>query len=253
MLREFWNIIKSFKKRFISYYLAVLAMTIFGTFPLMIVKLGAFVVFIVASAFFLPVAASHFIWTLKQFALHRSRVKLPVSAEISVLSKEAGVEVKELGIVKADTAYVMGKSLVFGIDLLKKLNFDERQAVVAHELGHVKRKHVVVRSVWLVLLFTVLMLSWSKLYSPIFFSESITQIILTVMLNISVLAFLFLVMIPINWYIEQDADRFAAKLVGKEHIKSALLKFANEKSIEEPSETHPSIAERVKRIEKLTD
>jgi Zn-dependent protease with chaperone function len=253
MLREFWNVIKSFKKRFVSYYLVVLAMTFFGTFPLMIVKLGAFVVFIVASAFFLPVAASHFILTFKQFALHRNRVKLPVSAEISRLSKRAGVDVKELGIVKADTAYVMGKSLVLGTDLLKKLSFDERQAVVAHELGHIKRRHVVVRSVWVALLFTVLMLSWSKLYSPIFFSEPMTQIILTVMLNISVLAFVFLVMIPINWYIELDADRFAAELVGKEHIKSALLKFANGKSFEEPSETHPSIAERVKRIEKLTD
>lgn len=253
MLREFWNFIKSFRKRFALYYLVVLAMTLFGTFPFMIVKLGAFVVFIVASALFLPVAASHFILTFRQFALHKSRVKLPVSAEILGLSKRAGVEVKELGIVRADTAYVMGKSLVLGIDLLKKLSFDERQAVVAHELGHMKRRHVVVRIVWFVLLFTVLMLSWSKLYSPIFFSESVTQIILTVMLNISVLAFVFLVMIPINWYTELDADRFAAKLVGKGHIKSALLKFANGKSLEEPSETHPSIAERVKRIEKLTD
>jgi len=251
MLREFWNVIRSFKKRFVLYYLVVLAMTLFGTFPLMIVKLGAFVVFMVASALFLPVAASHFILTFRQFAVHRSRVKLPVSAEILYLAKKAGVEVKELGIVKADTAYVMGKSLVLGTDLVKKLSFDERQAVVAHELGHIKRRHVVIRCVWLVPLLALLMLSWSNLYVPIFVSESITQIILTVMLNISGLAFLLMVLIPINWYIEQDADKFAAKLVGKEHIKSALLKFVEGKNFEEPSETHPSIAERVKRIDKL--
>jgi len=251
MLREFWNVIRSFKKRFVLYYLVVLAMTLFGTFPLMIVKLGAFVVFMVASALFLPVAASHFILTFRQFAVHRSRVKLPVSAEILYLAKKAGVEVKELGIVKADTAYVMGKSLVLGTYLLKKLSFDERQAVVAHELGHIKRRHVVIRCVWLVPLLALLMLSWSNLYVPIFVSESITQIILTVMLNISGLAFLLMVLIPINWYIEQDADKFAAKLVGKEHIKSALLKFVEGKNFEEPSETHPSIAERVKRIDKL--
>jgi len=249
MLREFWNVIRSFKKRFVLYYLVVLAMTLFGTFPLMIVKLGAFVVFMVASALFLPVAASHFILTFRQFAVHRSRVKLPVSAEILYLAKKAGVEVKELGIVKADTAYVMGKSLVLGTYLLKKLSFDERQAVVAHELGHIKRRHVVIRCVWLVPLLALLMLSWSNLYVPIFVSESITQIILTVMLNISGLAFLLMVLIPINWYIEQDADKFAAKLVGKEHIKSALLKFVEGKNFEEPSETHPSIAERVKRID----
>jgi Zn-dependent protease with chaperone function len=253
MLREFWNVIKSFKKRFVLYYLVVLAMTLFGTFPLMSIKLGAFVVFIVACAFFLPVAASQFISTIRQFAVHGGRVKLPVSAEVTDLSKRAGVEVKELGIVRGNNAYVLGKSLVLGMALLEKLSFNERQAVVAHELVHIKRKHVVIRSVWVAILSNVLMLSWSKLYSPIFFSESITQIILMVMLNISVLAFLFLVMIPINWYIEQDADRFAAKLVGKEYIKSALLKFADEKNFEEPSETHPSIAERVKRIDKLID
>jgi len=251
MLREFWNIIKSFKKRFALYYLVVLAMTLFGTFPLMIVKLGAFVVFIVASAFFLPIAASYFISTIRQFTLHRSRVKLSVSAEILDLSKRASVDVRELGIVRANTAYVLGKSLVLGTELLEKLSLNERQAVVAHELGHIRRRHAVIRGVLLVPLLAVLMLSWSKLYSPIFFSESLTQIILTVMLNISVLAFLLMVMIPINWYIEQDADRFAAKLVGKEYLKSALLKFADGKNFEEPSETHPSIAERVKRIDKL--
>lgn len=178
-------------------------------------------------------------------------MKLPVSAEILDLARKAGVEVKELGIVKADAAYVLGKSLVLGTDLLKKLSFDERQAVVAHELGHIKRRHVVIRCVWLVPFLALLMLSWSNLYVPIFVSEPITQIILTVMLNISSLAFLLMVLIPINWYIEQDADKFAAKLVGKEHIRSALLNFVDGKNFEEPSETHPSIAKRVKRIDKL--
>jgi STE24 endopeptidase len=251
MLREFWNFIKSFKKRFALYCLVVLAMNFFGSFPLLIVRLGAFVIFVAASAFFLPVAASQFMWTIRQLAVHKSRTRLPVSAEILSLSKRAGVKVRELGIVKANNAYVLGKTLVLGTELLEKLSLEERQAVVAHELGHIRRKHAFVRSIWLFALLPVLLFSWSKLYSPIFFSESITQVILTIMLNISGLAFLLMVAIPINWYVEQDADRFAAKLVGKEHIKSALLKLVDEKNYEEPSETHPSIAERVKRINKL--
>jgi len=251
MLREFWDVIKSFKKRFALYCLVVLAMTLFGSFPLIVVRLGAFIIFVAASAVFLPVAASQFISTIRQFAMHRSREKLPISTEISNLSKKAGVKVKELGIVRANTAYVLGKSLVLGTQLLEKLSLDERQAVVAHELGHVKRKHAIIRSVLLAPLLAVLLWSWSRFNSPVFFSESITQIILTTMLYISVLAFQFMAIIPINWYVEQDADRFAAKLIGKEHMTSALLKFANGRNFEEPSETHPSIAERVRRISKL--
>ena len=95
------------------------------------------------------------------------------------------------------------------------------------------------------------MLSWSSFSSPIFLNETVTQIILTVVLNIMEFAFLLVVFIPINWLIEFDADKFAAKLVGKEHIKSALLKIVDADEVEEPSETHPSVAERVNRIDKL--
>lgn len=40
------------------------------------------------------------------------------------------------------------------------------------------------------------------------------------------------------------------KLVGKERIKSALLKILNTDELKEPSETHPSLADRLKYIDK---
>jgi len=251
MLREFLHFIKSFKKRFALYYLVFLAAYIFGFFPFMLIKLCALVGFAVLSALFLPVMASFFVSSFRQFALHRSRIKLPVSFEVAELAKKAGVNVKELGIVKANTAYVIGKSLVLGIDLLEKLSFYERQAVVAHELGHIKRRHTIIKCILPIPFLVILMLSWLRFNSPIFFSESITRIILTIILNIAGLAFLLLVMIPINWYTEFDADKFAANLVGKDHIRSALLKIVDKETIEEPSETHPSIAERLRLIDKL--
>ncbi len=70
------------------------------------------------------------------------------------------------------------------------------------------------------------------------------------MVNIGLLAFILVTMIVPNWILEFKADRIAAKFAGKENIKSALLKFVNKEDYEEPSETHPSIAERVKRIDK---
>jgi Zn-dependent protease with chaperone function len=252
MLQDLWRFIKSFKMRFVIYYLVVLTLTLFGTIPVLAVKLLLFTVFLAASVLFVPIISSMFVSTIRQFQAYRNRVDIPISKEITLLSEKAGIQLKSLGIVKGRTAFVLRNSLILGKDLLQKLSFDERQAVVAHELGHIKgqRKHTLFRLFWIVSLLAVVLFSWSKLYSPIFFSESITQIILTVMVNIALLAFMTIVMIPINWYIELDADRFAKELVGKEHIRSALLKLTDEKGFSEPSETHPSIEERVKRLDK---
>ena len=252
MLQDLWRFIRSFKKRFVLYYVIVLTMTLFGTVPVLAVKLLLLAVFLAASVLFVPIITSLFVSTIRQFQVYRNRVEIPISNEITHLSEKAGVQLKQLGIAKGCTAFVLRNSLVLGKDLLQKLSFDERQAVVAHELGHIKRqrKHTLLRLFWLVSLLAVVLFSWSKLYSPIFFSESVTQIILTVMVNIALLAFMTIVMIPINWYIEFDADRFAKELVGKEHIRSALLRLTDEKGFSEPSETHPSIEERVKRLDK---
>jgi len=251
MLREFWNFIKSFRKRFAVYYLVVLTGSIFGSFPFLGVKLCALGVFIMSSIFFFPIAVSHFALAIKQFILHRSRIKAPIPLEIANMAGKAGVSIEELGIVKANNAYVLGKSLVLGTELLDKLDRNEVLAVVAHELGHIKRRHLLIRTVSLILFWVIFMLSWSRFSSPIFFSETVTQIILAAIWNIAGFAFLLVVLIPINWLVELDADKFAAKLVGKEHIKSALLKLVDADKLEEPSETHPSVAERVNRIDKL--
>jgi Zn-dependent protease with chaperone function len=59
--------------------------------------------------------------------------------------------------------------------------------------------------------------------------------------------------VPINWYLEFRADRIAAKFVGREYMKSALTKLAKSKNydVNEPSETHPSITERIKELDRL--
>lgn len=251
MLREFLNFIKSFKKRFAVCYVVVLAANIFGTFPFLSVQLFALSMFFVSSVFFLPVAFSFFVSVVKQFSMHRSRVKIPLSLEIAEFAKRAGVTIKELAIVKANNAYVMGRSLVLGTELIEKLSYDERQAVVAHELGHVKRRHMIIKGVFLGFFWAFLLWSWSNFRLPILFSELVTQIILIVVLNIAGFAFMLLVLIPINWWAELDADKLAAKLVGKEHIKSALLKLVDVDKLDEPSETHPSVAERIRHIDKL--
>jgi Zn-dependent protease with chaperone function len=65
----------------------------------------------------------------------------------------------------------------------------------------------------------------------------------------AIFVFVMVGMIPVSWCLELKADQIAAKYVGKEHIKSALLKIS--KDVNEPSETHPSTADRIKTIDKL--
>jgi STE24 endopeptidase len=253
MLRDFWNFIKSFKKRFAVDYLVVLTGIIFGSFPSLLVKLCTLIVFAVLSVFFLPNAISHFASIIMPIYRRKSGIQVPIPLEIANLADKAGVTVEELRIVKANNAYAMGKSLILGIELMDRLDLNEVLAVVAHELGHIKMRwrHLLIKIAFLILSWIILMLSCSSFSSPIFLNETVTQIILAVVLNIMGGALLLVVFIPINWLIEFDVDEFAAKLVGREYIKSALLKIVDADEVEEPSETHPSVAERVNRINKL--
>lgn len=71
------------------------------------------------------------------------------------------------------------------------------------------------------------------------------------MMETALLAFMMVAMIPASWYIELKADAASARFVGKQYIQSALLKLTTKEEIDQNSETHPSISERIKYIENL--
>jgi len=220
----------------------------------MFVQIVASGTFVITSILFLTIFTFQFKYQIKQLLAHRNREKLKqVPQDVEELSKQIGVEVKNFGIVKDCTAYVIGKSLVAGIDLLRILDFDERQAVVAHELGHIREHHGFYRAIAILPLCGVILYIFSRMRIPIILTMPLTQFILTVMFNIAGLAFILVATIPINWYLEFRADRIAAKFVGREYIKSALTKLAKNMNhkVDEPSETHPSITERIKELDRL--
>lgn len=74
---------------------------------------------------------------------------------------------------------------------------------------------------------------------------------LSIFAAISLSAFTLVVTIPVSWLLEFKADETAAKFVGKENIKSALIKLTPKEKLNIASETHPSTLERVKRLDKL--
>jgi len=244
----------NFRKRLLLYVAIVIGSTLLGTplLPNIMVKIASLIFLLVASGIFLPIFISQFAFPrLKLRLIHRNRVKLPVSKEIVDLARRIGVEVKELGIVKGCTAYVIGKTIVLGTDLLKRLTFEQRQAVVAHELGHIKKMHRLLSTFSLLIILGTAYFCFSNFYVPTFFMESPISLMLIVVVNITPLVFVMTTFIPISWYLEMKADEVAAEFAGKENIKSALLAIADKRNLEEPTETHPSILERIKHINGL--
>lgn len=254
MIGELFKYFKAnFSKRLSLYVAIIIAFSLLQT-PLLLdvlVKIMSLVFLLTLSGIFAPIFVSQFVSHVKLLLAHKQRVKLPVSKEIDDLARQIGVEVKEIGIVKGCVAYVIGKTLVLGIELLRRLSFEQRQAVVAHELGHIKKRHRLLSVLFLLSITAIACFCFSKCYVPIFFIESPIFLMLTVVVNIAALVFVLTAFIPISWYFEMKADEVAAKFVGKKHIKSALLTIANQRNLEEPSETHPSIMERIKHVDKL--
>ncbi|NWF76348.1 MAG: M48 family metallopeptidase [Nitrospirae bacterium] len=158
------------------------------------------------------------------------------------------------------------KRIILYDTLLEKMNHDEILAILAHEAGHWKKKHVLKMIVASeTLAFIAIYLSFRILSAD--FLTDIFQIknatfftkvlLLGFMGNIISLPFL-----PISNYFsrrfEKEADRFACKLTGdKEAFKSALIKL----SIDNLSNlhphpfyaafyySHPPVIQRIKEIE----
>jgi STE24 endopeptidase len=242
-----------FRKR-LTLYTAILFSSIILATPLLqnvAIKLVSLIFLIGSCGIFVSIFVSQFASNVKILFQHRNRVKLPVSKEIADLAKRIGVQVKELGIVKGRTAYVIGKTVVLGTELLKRLTYEQRQAVVAHELGHIKKKHSRWSIFSLLLVGAISIYCFSNFYVPTFFIESEIYPFLLFVMNMTSVVFAIMAFIPISWHFEKQADAVAAEFAGKEHIKSALREITPEKEFTEPSESHPSTQERIKNIDKL--
>lgn len=254
MLTELLRFLKTnLGERLVIYTLVVISLTLFGTLPSLFLRFWAFFVFAGVSGLFLIIFGQLFLLPgVKNYLAYKKSKSIPLPDEVVRLKNQMGVNLKDLRIAEGlCNAYVIGGSVVLGTEFLKKLSSNDILAGIAHELAHKKGRHILLRVGIMVPFLLFVSYSWSKLTSPIFFTESFTLILLTIMVNIGTLAFILVVMIVPNWFLEFKADELAAKFAGKENIKSALRKLVNKEDHEKSSETHPSIAERVKRIDKL--
>ena len=250
MLSELWSFIKaSFKKRLVLYEIVVYSVTLSGALPNLLVSLFCLGTFWGSCALFMPVFTSRFVSQLRFLLAGKDEADQRVKDEVNGIAEEMGVKIRNVRVAKGlCNAYIRFGSLVLGAELLKRLSCSERQAVIAHELGHAKEKHAWISSVAFSALPALPLWTWSKLYWPVILNQQFTQIMLHVMIGIALIAYMMLVMVPLNWYLEIRADRIAARVTGKGNIVSALLAIVNRESFDVPSEDHPAVSERIKLI-----
>ena len=131
------------------------------------------------------------------------------------------------------TGFGSSKRVVFFDTLLERLNTDEIEAVLAHELGHFKHRHVIKRIalMFLVSFIGLALLGWLKrqawFYSGLGVTEASDYMALLLFLLISPV-FLFLLhplMASYSRKNEFEADEYAAKNADAQHLTEALVKL----------------------------
>ena len=200
----------------------------------------------------------------------------PLKEQILNLAERLGFRTRGIFVMDSSrrtqhaNAYFTGlgrvKRIVLFDTLLAVLSNDEIAAVLAHEIGHEKRKHIVrmflVSSIFLILGLLVLnaLLSYAPLYEAFYFQRISYQGIL-VIISFCSGPFTFFLTPLINAFSrrhEYQADRFAAEQAGLgKALASALLTLGKENLTNLTPHpwysfyyySHPTLSERIQALE----
>ena len=200
-----------------------------------------------------------------------------LAVRIETLLKKCGFKSQGLFVMDGSkrsshgNAYFSGlgasKRIVFFDTLLARLNHDEIEAVLAHELGHFKRRHVVKRiiSMFILSLAGLWLLGWLMPQEWFYQGLGVTTqgtdtALLLFMLVSPVFTFLFN---PITSLYsrkhEFEADRYAAENSSGEALIQALVKLYNDNAATltpDPLhsvfyDSHPAAAQRIAHLRSL--
>ena len=210
-----------------------------------------------------------------------------LKARVTALMQRCGFSAKGLFVMDGSrrsahaNAYFTGfgasKRVVFFDTLLQKLNADEVDAVLAHELGHFKHKHIVKR---MVALFALTLLGFALLgwlsQQAWFYTQLGVSLVVDMRpgvpaANNAVALLLFLLVIPVfSGFIaplmaqssrkhEFEADAYAVQQTRAQDLQSALLKlYEDNASTLTPDPlyvryyySHPPAIERISHMQQL--
>ena len=158
------------------------------------------------------------------------------------------------------------KRIVLFDTLVESLSAEELEAVLAHEIGHYKKKHIVKRLVFSVFSMTAgfyilsLLLNWTALYEAFGFSgRGYHAILIILSICLSPFSF-FLSPLSNSWSRkhEYQADSYSREVTGSsEAMKKALLKLGRDnmsnltphKAYSFFHYSHPALSERLAALE----
>ena len=134
------------------------------------------------------------------------------------------------------TGFYKNKRIVFFDTLLEMLNVEEIKSVLAHEIGHYKKKHIV-KSLYismimsLIILYILYVLSSVTSFFSVFGVTNITPAIIVIIysLLLPMVAFFFSPFLSLfSRTNEYEADNFAKEYANKNALISSLLKLYKE-------------------------
>lgn len=186
----------------------------------------------------------------------------PVRARLDALVERAGVRIREIRVLdtrsqQVANALVMGplprlRYVLVTDHLLERLDEDEVEAVVAHELGHAKQHHVLVKLGALLLLAGAVGVAVG-LGSPLL--RSVNPTVLVLALPVLLVIALLLVQGGLGLVLERRADEYAASLVGVDPTVRGLERLAEANLLKRRTGLlwnllthHPGVAQRVERL-----
>jgi STE24 endopeptidase len=165
------------------------------------------------------------------------------------------------------TGFGRARRIVFFDTLLARLDVDELEAVLAHELGHFKRGHLRKRMFMMALLSLVLLASLGWLAAqPWFFvglglvpDQDVVQASALILFILVIPVFLFPVQPLARWLSRRDefeADAFAAEQAGAPALARALVKLYEDNAATltpDPvhsafHDSHPPAPQRIARL-----
>ncbi|NJE11839.1 M48 family metalloprotease [Thermococcus sp. LS2] len=219
---------------------ALLVLIFFAVFPLILIRIGP-----------------------------RSDLDPDLKAELVKFCEEQGIMVRDI-LVKGKPGQRLANAMVTGIipryryvvltrGLVENFEEDEIKAVLAHEIGHIKGKHLWINATltigwfvfWIGVVYALHKFGIKLFSSPwVFFG----------VFFFAYFTYLFIIEAKIALRNEFKADEFAAKVVGKEATIRALEKLAELNLT--PKRTgkwfnflsfHPSIEERIKHLEEVEE
>jgi len=232
-----------FKGRFLIGCTVVVVAALFNVFPQPFARLTILITFLLVGEVFILTNIAYFVdRSLSSMFIRRNVNWQPVPDWLAKIAENMKVKVKKFGIKEGlDNAYSNGTgTVIIGQKLCDRLTRDALIGVAGHELAHIKKAHVLKMTIYLSVILCLTAFSFVALPAA--------------MACLAMFAYITIAMIPFSWWYELQADALAAntELVGVERVKTTLLSLAEGKNITEHSETHPSIATRIKKLDRLS-